>query len=336
MDTLLVGLIGAGGMGKGLARGLAACESGRLAAVADVADGAAEAAVAELGEGIDTYTDPAELLAREDIGAVLVAVPNWLHPPTVLEAAAAGKHVFCEKPMALTAADATSMIEACETAGVKLMIGQVLRYNSPFVWIIEKVREGMFGEPCAMQVSRVGGGWAGNYANTWRMEKAKTGGPLFEISAHEIDFIRCVLGEATSVYASKANFINPEADYEDYASVTIDFEGGRKANLLSGHCAYQTAYDGKLYCTEGTVQFSHATSQVTYTRKGEEQVTLPYSEIAEGREPGVQREIREFVEAVVGDTAVTIPGCQGLRNTEIAQAAEIASVEGRVVQLPLV
>ncbi|HUS80679.1 MAG TPA: Gfo/Idh/MocA family oxidoreductase [Armatimonadota bacterium] len=335
MDDLLVGLIGAGNMGKGLAGAVAPVEGARLAAVADVADGAAAAAAADLGEGIDAYTDPGDLLARQDIGAVLVAVPNWLHPEAVKQAAAAGKHIFCEKPMALTAADARSMIAACEAAGVKLMIGQVLRYNTPFVWIIERVRSGEFGEPCAMQVTRVGGPWGGRYATTWRMEKAKTGGPLFEISAHEIDFIRQVLGEAESVHALKANFINPEVDYEDYATVAMAFERGRKATLLSGHCGYLTSYDGKVYCTEGTVVFSHSTRQVMSAVKGGEQRTMTYEEVGAGREPGVRREVREFIEAVLNDTDVTIPGEQGLRNTEIAQAAEISATDSRVVELPL-
>ena len=335
MDELRVGLIGAGGMGKGLANGLKSAEGARLVAIADVAEGAAQAAADELGEGIDAYTDPAELLAREDIGAVLVAVPNWLHAPTTISAAAAGKHVFCEKPMALNVVDAQAMIDACEDAGVKLMIGQVLRYNSPFVRIIEQVREGKFGEPCAMQVSRLGGAWSGKYATTWRMEKDKVGGPLFEVSAHEIDFIRCILGEATSVYAVMNNFVNPEADYEDYAAVTINFEGGRSASLLAGHCAYQTTYDGKLYCTEGTLLFSAQTGALAYTVKGEDPVTIPYGELGALPETGVQRETREFVEAVINDTEVTIPGIEGLRNTEIAEAARISASENRVVELPL-
>ena len=335
MDELLIGLIGAGNMGKGLAKGLKVADGARLVAVADVAEGAAQTAADELGEGIDAYTDPAELLAREDIGAVLVAVPNWLHAPTTISAAAAGKHVFCEKPMALNVVDARAMIDACEAAGVKLMIGQVLRYNSPFVRIIEQVRSGKFGEPCAMQVSRLGGAWSGKYATTWRMEKDKVGGPLFEVSAHEIDFIRCILGEATSVYAAMNNFVNPDADYEDYAAVTINFEGGRSATLLAGHCAYQTAYDGKIYCTEGTMLLSAQTGRLAYTIKGEEPVTVPYSELGAGVEPGVQHEIREFVEAVIGDTEVPIPGIEGLRNTEIAEAAGISAAENRVVELPL-
>ncbi len=335
MDELLVGLIGAGGMGKGLANGLKAADGARLVAVADVADGAAQAAADELGEGIDAYTDPAEMLAREDIGAVLVAVPNWLHAETTIAAAAVGKHVFCEKPMALHVTDAQAMIDACDDAGVKLMIGQVLRYNSPFVRIIEDVRAGKFGEPCAMQVNRMGGAWSGAHAVPWRMEEEKVGGPLFEINAHEIDFIRCILGEVTSVYATMANFVSPDIDYEDYAAVNMNFEGGRKATLLGGHCAYQTAYDGKLYCAEGTLFFSAQTGALAYTLKGDEQVVTPYGELGALPETGVQRETREFVEAVIGDTDATIPGIEGLRNIEIAEAAKISAAENRVVELPL-
>jgi len=157
-----------------------------------------------------------------------------------------------------------------------------------------------------------------------------------EIAAHEIDFMRQILGEAESVYASMDNYVNPDLDYEDFAYVLIDFRGGSRACLLSGHAGFVETYDGKIYCTEGTIFFDNKAGRVTYQRKGDEQATaLTYAETGEGYEPGVQREVREFVEAVLDDTEPTIPGIEGLRNTEIAQAAHISAADNRVVRLPL-
>ncbi len=341
MAELLIGLIGAGNMGRGLARRAATCELGRVVAVSDPAEGAAEAAAREIGEEarargpIDAYTDLREMLEREDIGAVIVAAPNYLHAELVRRAAEAGKHVFCEKPMALNVADARAMIEACDSAGVKLMIGQVQRYNPPYAWIIDLINAGDLGEPFGMQVTRMGGGWAGRYAQTWRMKKELSGGPLFEISAHEIDFIRQILGEAHTVYASMDNYVNPEVDYEDFAHVVINFQEGGRGALLAGHAARLGTYDGKIFCTEGTVFFDSKTREVTWVAGDGEPQSTPYDETARGYEPGVQREVREFIEAVVDDTEVTIPGIEGLRNTEVAQAAQIAAASNRVVALPL-
>lgn len=337
MDELLIGLIGAGNMGKSLARGVAACEEGRIVAVADPAEGAAEAAAAELAEDgeIDVYTDVRAMLEREDIAAVLVAVPNFLHAEVTCQAAEAGKHVFCEKPMALNVADARAMIEACDAAGVKLMIGQVLRYLPPYVWIIDLVRSGKLGEPFGMQVTRIGGGWGGQFGQSWRMRKETSGGPLFEISAHEIDFMRQILGEAQTVYASMDNYVNPDLDYEDFVHVVINFQQGGRGALLAGHAAKLGSYDGKIFCTDGTLFFDNKTGQVTYKIDDEETRTISYAETGEGYERGVDREIREFIEAVLYDTEVPIPGIEGLRNIEIAQAAQISAASNRVVELPL-
>lgn len=339
MAQLRIGLIGAGNMGRSLARGVEACEDARIVAVSDPDEEAARSAAVEIGGGqqqVETFTKLREMLVREDIPAVIVAAPNHLHAELTRTAAQAGKHVFCEKPMALNVADARAMIEACESAGVKLMIGQVLRYNAPYAWIIDLLRSGELGEPFGMQVTRIGGGWGrGRYAAHWRTKKELCGGPLFEVSAHEIDFMRQVLGEAETVYASLDNYVSPELDYEDFAHVVINFEEGPRGALLAGHCAKMGSYDGKIFCTEGTLFFDNKLGRVTYAAGDDEPVEVPYAETREGYEPGVQREVREFVEAVLDDEPVAIPGTEGLRNTEIAQAAQISAASNRVVELPL-
>ncbi|MGI5817187.1 MAG: Gfo/Idh/MocA family protein [Armatimonadota bacterium] len=336
MSELQIGLIGGGNMGRSLAKGVDACADARIAAVADPAEGVAAAAAQEIGEGdAQAYTSVGEMLEREDIPAVLVATPNFTHAEMTRRAAEAGKHVFCEKPMALNVADARSMIDACESAGVKLMIGQVLRYNAPFVWMLDQIRSGDLGEPFGMQVTRIGGGWGGKYLAPWRLEKETCGGPLFEISAHEIDLMRQVLGEAHTVYAAMDNYVTPEVDYEDFVQMIVSFQGGGKGSLLAGHSAKMGSYDGKIFLTAGTMMFSNQQREVRWVAEGGEPQTISYEQAGEGYEPGVQREIREFVEAILDDAEVTIPGSEGLRNTEIAQAAGISAASNRVVELPL-
>jgi len=111
MTRLHIGLIGAGGMGTSLAAAVEALHNATICAIADPLQEAASRVAAELaqGESTDLYSDIAEMLPRDDIEAVIVAVPNFLHAPLVRQAAEAGKHVFCEKPLALNVADARSM-----------------------------------------------------------------------------------------------------------------------------------------------------------------------------------------------------------------------------------
>src|SRR5688500_4441016 len=116
-----IALIGCGGMGRSEARVLKDVPRARLVAVCDVN----EAAARECGAGMGAahHTKHHEALARPDVGAVMVATPNGLHTQIVLDACAAGKHVFCEKPFAFTVAECDRMIAAAEAAEVRLMVG---------------------------------------------------------------------------------------------------------------------------------------------------------------------------------------------------------------------
>ncbi len=299
--------------------------------VADVDEAKAKALAEELG--CHYVTDNAQLLARDDVNAVIVAAPNFLHRQIVEQVAAAGKHIFCEKPMALNKADALAMVQAAKDNGVKLMVGQVLRYIAPWHYIQSLVDRGELGKPFGMQTTRIGGGWGGGvYRASWRLKRETCGGPLFEINAHEIDFMRQIMGEATRVTAGLGRFVETEIDYEDLAMLLIEFESGGYGQLLAGHCAQLGIYEMKLYCTGGTVM-AGGPHGLQYKKAGEDAVTVPPEE--QQAEPGVHREVREFVECILNDTEPTIPGEEGVRNVEIAQAALISSEEHRPVDLPL-
>ncbi len=135
MSKIGIGLIGCGNMGTSLAKGLLNVDAAQLVAVSDVNEELAAKASAELGG--DAHTDYKDMLARDDVQGVAIASPQFLHCQMTLDAAAAGKHVFSEKPMATNVADCDKMIQACADAGVKLMIGQVCRFHP----VHGKVRE---------------------------------------------------------------------------------------------------------------------------------------------------------------------------------------------------
>ncbi len=331
---LRLGFIGAGGMGTTLATAAAELDNCQIVCIQDPVLSKAQTLADQTDA--EPCAQPEELLGRSDIDAVVISAPNNLHKELTVAAASAGKHVFCEKPMALNVADAKQMIVAAQQAGVKLMIGQVLRYLSPWVWIKEFIDAGNLGDPFAMQTTRIGGHWSGWYTqSTWRMQRESCGGPLFEFSVHEIDFMRHILGEASGVYAHLGNFTYPEVDYEDLAYVMINFEDDKVGCLLAGHASFMDVYDGKIICTEGTLLYS-GSGEVSYQRAGDEHpTTLTAEEIAAGYEPGVKRELREFAEAVLTDTEPAIPGEEGLRNIEVAEAAHLSWEQRREVPLPL-
>jgi predicted dehydrogenase len=318
-------------MGRSLITSAADIDNCAARCVADIDEEKAKALAAELG--CDYVTDNAALLARDDVDAVIIAAPNFLHRPIAEQAAAAGKHIFCEKPLALNVADARAMIDAAEAAGVKFMVGQVLRYLPPWHYIKTLADSGELGEPIGMQTTRIGGGWGGHYHAQWRLKRETCGGPLFEINAHEIDFMRQIMGEAKRVSAGGGRFVDEVIDYEDLLMLLIEFENGGFGQLLAGHCAYIGNYDSKVFFTKGTVMARIGGEELRYCVAGGEEVTVSAEEPQ--ADPGVRREVREFVECIVNDTPPTIPGIEGLRNTEIAQAALISAAEHRPVDLPL-
>lgn len=331
MTEVGLGLVSCGNMGKSLITSTRDIPGCAVRCVADVVEEKARALAEEIGCSYATSSDA--LFARDDVDAVVIAAPNFLHRDIAVEAAAREKHIFCEKPMALTTADAKAMVQAAADHGVKLMIGQVLRYIAPFPYVKRLVDSGELGEPFSMQTTRIGGGWrGGHYDAGWRLKRETCGGPLFEISAHEIDYMRQIMGEAKAVTAHLGHYVAPEIDYEDLAMLLIEFGTG-SGQLLSGHCSFIGVYDVRIFCTKGTILCRPWPTELRYKREEGDEVLVDSAELE--TEPGVRREMREFIECILNDTPPTIPGEQGVRNVEIAEAAALSSRENRRISLPL-
>jgi len=146
------------------------------------------------------YGSYAELLASPDIDAVYIPLPNHLHTEWTIAAASAGKHVLCEKPLALTSADARRMIEHCERAGVALMEAFMYRLHPMWRTVIGLVNDGRIGELRAIQT-------VFSYRNedpaNIRNDATKGGGALFDIGCYAIDLARMLFdGEPTGVQAT--------------------------------------------------------------------------------------------------------------------------------------
>ena len=126
---LNIGFIGCGGIARHHASRLAQLKNARILAATDVVGDAAQSFARDCGAE-HSFTDYRKMLKLADLDAVWVCTPTFQHPAPVIAAAKAGKHVFCEKPMALNMADARRMVRACDTAGVRLTIGFVRRFDA--------------------------------------------------------------------------------------------------------------------------------------------------------------------------------------------------------------
>jgi predicted dehydrogenase len=326
-----IGLIGCGNMGSGLIKNCSKLDNVK---VTGVTDSVAEKAVKLADElGVQAFNSQSEMLESPDLDAVIVAVPNFLHAETSITAAKCGKHVFCEKPMALTVAECDKMIQAAKDSNVKLMIGQVLRYLPVFNKMKEIIDSGVLSDPFSIYISRLSGGSWGNPQH-WRMKSELCGGVLYEVSVHELDYMRYICGEVDSVSAYAGNYLQSDnRDYEDTIHVNLHFKNGGIGTLITGQCSSMGGYEGKIHCKKGTIHFDNGRSLVKYKPFDGEIVDLGSEDMK--TEPGIRRELRYFIESVVEDKEPAIPGEEGRKNIEVIQAAYISVKEGHTVKLPI-
>lgn len=319
-----VGLVGCGVMGKSLATQLRTIEQAELVAACDVVEDAVKAFAEEFGIWATTNLD--ELLGHDDIDAVLIATPAYLHAEQTIAAAEAGKHVFCEKPMALTVEDCDQMIEVCLKNNVNLMVGQVLRYFPIHAKVKELVDSGEFGRLLCLTIHRLGGGFTGVWAKDWRKSKALSGGMLMEVSIHELDYLRWVGGEVESVFAVGENFLHPDCDYPDCILITLKFRSGALGILHASQVSIANSYGGRADCEKGSLLFPQLWSGELIVQTESERKVFKAEEMS--RENPVRRELREFVESIIERRPPPITGEDG-RSAVALAVAVYQSIETR-------
>jgi len=329
-STLSVSLIGCGTMGGSHAKQMVSVPEIRLAAACDVDEAKARATAEAAGGDVRVYTAVEDVLADPSIPAVLVATPNHTHKEIVLASLAAGKDVFCEKPMALTLADCDEMIAAAAQHGRKLMVGQVLRLITVFSEVRRLVAEGTIGKPFAVRILRCSQRRAGDgpWSAAWRAKRANTGGLLFEVNVHEFDFMRSVMGEAAEVTAMAENFTRPDYDYEDHVIVTVRFRDGGLGFLESSVATVMGATEGLITGTDGSIHYDWGKNTVSYRRLDGETVDVPVERDA-GR--SVQHELSSFARWVLQGKPPVVTSEDGRRAVQLAEAAYRSARDKRTV-----
>jgi predicted dehydrogenase len=176
-------------------------------------------------------TDFGEVLGRTDIDAVLICTPPHLHMGMVLEAAAAGKHIFCEKPMALASAQCDRMIEAAARAGVVLQIGYVFRFSSDRGTLRDAVISGELGRPVLWrEVNNLRAGPPQRWVHDYDVGR----GLLWEDS-HPLDLMIATLGNPVSVHAFTGKFKPGATTAPDMVVASIRFQDGDKALFTNSY-----------------------------------------------------------------------------------------------------
>jgi predicted dehydrogenase len=174
-----------------------------------------------------TYTDYNELLKRDNVDAVLIATPNYVHAPIALAAIAAGKHVMCEKPIAMNLAEAMQMLRAAEKANVRHMTAFTYRFVPAMRYMEHLVRSGAIGTPYHFRAQRFQDWGARNLG--WRQVKKLAGtGELGDMLSHRIDYGHLLVGPIRRLVADLRRFVDDRSgnpsDLDDWVAILADFD----------------------------------------------------------------------------------------------------------------
>jgi|YNPNPStandDraft_1061719.scaffolds.fasta_scaffold36333_2 scyllo-inositol 2-dehydrogenase (NADP+) len=246
----VIGYGGAFNMGRAHCQWMEATGRMKAVAVCDVDEARLKVAQEEL-PGIATYTDAAEMLARDDIDLVTVILPHNLHASVAIQCAEAGKHVIVEKPMCLTVEEATAMIHAAQRAGVMLSVFHNRRWDGDFMALREIVQKGLLGQ--IFHVEMYGGGY-GHPGTWWRSDKAISGGAFYDWGAHFLDWLLNLMpGKVSGVTGFFHKLKWWDVTNEDNVEAAIRFEDGAVAYVQMGHLARLGKPRWKLLGTDGAV-----------------------------------------------------------------------------------
>ena len=187
-----------------------------------------------------------ELVHDQDVDAVFVGTPNALHAVVVLAAARAGKHILCEKPLALTVEDGRAMVAACRAAGVQLRVGLHLRFERSLQRVAEILRSGAIGTPRAISMERTA---PPGERVPWRADPAQGGSILFDVGVHLLDLIPRLLVTEIAAISTLATPEPPTGHSADTITMLLRLRNGVQATL---RVSRETPFAGNDLAVVGT------------------------------------------------------------------------------------
>ena len=215
-----IAIIGSGGMGRYHSQFLKDIDGAEILWAVDVDEATAQKLAADF-DIPNVAQDYRKALDDPAVDAVYVCLPTFLHRDPVVAAAKAGKHVFCEKPIAMKLEHAQEMIDACDSAGVHFMVGFVRRFDNYWGKARELMQGGAIGNPVIWRFCAAGPA----PSRPWFVDREKGGGPLIDGAVHNYDFARYTFGEACCAHGS-ARTLHPDHTALDTGTGIARFRSG--------------------------------------------------------------------------------------------------------------
>lgn len=328
---LKVALLGAGVMGGVHGNGYKSIEGAKLVAVCDLREEKGTAIASQ--HNANYYKDFDEMMRSEEIDVVDICLPTYLHKEFALKAIEMGKHVFCEKPIALKVEDAEAMVKAASDRGVKFSVGHVVRFFPAYKHAAEVVKSGRIGDVKLIRATRTGAFPSWNW-NNWYSNYDLSGGPLLDLIIHDFDWISYNFGEVERVYARS---FNGKVEKKEHCLVTLRLKSGAIAHV-EGSWAYP---DGatfgttlELIGTEGQLEHDSRKSSpiVKHIPNGNGIKVALDSPLASSQEP-YTAEIQEFISSIIENRQPLVTGEEAVNALKISLAAIEASKNAAPVTL---
>jgi predicted dehydrogenase len=340
MKKIGFGIVGCGVISHNHAAGVTANDNARLAAVCDIIPEKAQDLAREYGAS-KVYENYHDLINDPDVDVVNVCTPSGLHAEVAIAAARAGKHVFCEKPMDITADKMMVMIEACDQAGVKFGCVFQRRLMPEAIAARRAVADGTLGKLVLAdgyfkyyrsQEYYNSAGWRG----TWALDG---GGALMNQGIHGIDLLDWMTGGIETVYAHTKTLAR-EIEVEDTAVILLTFKNGA-LGVIEGTTSVYPAQETRfaLHGSLGTVEFSDLGMHTFETLDGKVEFSAQQECVGGAADPkaisvsGHTTLIGDMADAVLNDHEPLIPGRQARRAVDIILAIYESSRTGHPVTI---
>ena len=277
-----------------------------------------------------------ELLSVPGLDAVYIASPNALHKDQAIAAASSGKHVFCQKPLGITAADCQEMITACKDNGVKLGVGFCYRFSGSQIRTKELMEEGAIGEVSHLHFSFNLGCYTPETVG-WRCDaRLSGGGPLMDVAPHIIDLAYFLTDKRVE---SVMAYVSPErsdTEIETDAQVLLQCEDGVKVSIDTSFVRINVPY----HTVIGSKGHIHSVGTMPWLTNGTMPGTLTmqiYGEdqpVAFSTDEHIEQEIRLYCEAIEKDEEPPVSGEAGLYTQSVIEAIYESGRTGSRVKLP--
>jgi len=328
---LRIALLGCGTMGKTHAHAYTSLGEAQVVAVCDIRPENAQALASLLG--CEAFASYEAMKEKAEYDVLDVCLPTYLHCRYAIDAMQDGKHVFCEKPIALNLEDADLMVKTAKEYGVTFSVGHVLRFFPQYQAAVAQIKAGRIGTPALLRTTRNQAfpGWSWE---NWYQDITKSGGPEVDLAIHDYDWLLYNFGSVKRVYAKN---LGPEHPKQMHTLAILRFASGAMAHVeaswaLPKGIEFRTTFE--LVGTDGQLCYDSSRDCPLKTQLGsDEEVSLFYDNPLSDEMNPYRAELKAFLQAVEHKTEPVVTAAEAIAALQIALAAKESEQTGKVVHL---